>query len=50
MTPDYPVEFWIFAAIAGTAVGIGKAGFGGGIGTAAAPLMALTIPVSSFSL
>ena len=47
MIPDYPVEFWIFAAIAVTAVGIGKAGFGGGIGTLATPLMALTIPVSS---
>lgn len=44
---DYPVEFWIFATIAVTAVGIGKAGFGGGIGTLATPLLALTIPVSS---
>jgi uncharacterized protein len=47
LIPDYPIEFWIFAAIAVTAVGIGKAGFGGGIGTLATPLIALTIPVSS---
>jgi len=45
--PSYPVEFWIFAAVAVIAVGIGKAGFGGGIGTLATPLLALTVPVSA---
>lgn len=45
--PNYPVEFWILAAIAVTAVGIGKTGFGGGLGALATPLMALSIPVAS---
>jgi uncharacterized membrane protein YfcA len=47
MMPDYPVEFWILAAIAVLAVGIGKTGFGGGVGSLATPLMSLVIPVAS---
>jgi uncharacterized protein len=45
--PSYPVEFWILAAVAVIAVGIGKAGFGGGVGSLATPLLALTVPVST---
>ena len=44
--PDYPSYFWITAAAAVILVGIAKAGFGGGIGVIATPLMALTIPVA----
>lgn len=44
--PDYPSFFWITAVIALILVGIAKAGFGGGIGVIATPLMALTIPVA----
>lgn len=45
MLPDYPVAFWVCAVSAVTFVGIAKAGFGGGVGIVATPLMALTIPV-----
>ncbi len=45
MLPDYPSAFWISAVSAVTLVGIAKAGFGGGVGIVATPLMALTIPV-----
>ena len=44
--PDYPMAFWFLAAFAVVFVGIAKAGFGGGIGVVATPLMALTIPVA----
>ena len=44
--PDYPTAFWFLAAVAVTFVGIAKAGFGGGIGIIATPLMALAIPVT----
>lgn len=44
--PDYPSYFWITAVLAVILVGIAKAGFGGGIGVIATPLMALTIPVA----
>ncbi len=44
--PDYPTYFWITAALAVILVGIAKAGFGGGVGVIATPLMALTIPVT----
>lgn len=43
--PDYPTAFWISAVFAVVLVGISKAGFGGGAGVIATPLMALTIPV-----
>ena len=46
MMPEYPAAFWYLAAIAVVFVGIAKAGFGGGIGILATPLMALTIPVA----
>ena len=46
MIPGYPIEFWFLAAFAVVFVGIAKAGFGGGIGVIATPLMALTIPVA----
>lgn len=44
--PDYPMFFWGLAGIAVVFVGIAKAGFGGGIGIIATPLMALAIPVA----
>ncbi len=45
MLPDYPTAFWVTAVIAIVMVGIAKAGFGGGVGILATPLMALTISV-----
>jgi uncharacterized membrane protein YfcA len=44
--PDYPVSFWIAAVSAVILVGIAKAGFGGGVGVMATPLLALVIPVT----
>jgi uncharacterized protein len=44
--PDYPLAFWFCAVAAVVLVGIAKAGFGGGVGVVATPLMALTIPVT----
>lgn len=44
--PDYPTLFWITAILAIVSVGIAKAGFGGGVGAIATPLMALTISVT----
>ncbi|MCX6044911.1 MAG: sulfite exporter TauE/SafE family protein [Chloroflexi bacterium] len=44
--PTHPTAFWITAALAVIILGMDKAGFGGGIGFVATPLMALTIPVS----
>ncbi len=44
--PDYPTAFWITAGLAIVLVGIAKAGFGGGVGMVATPLMALTISVT----
>ncbi|MFN2163855.1 MAG: sulfite exporter TauE/SafE family protein [Candidatus Promineifilaceae bacterium] len=46
MLPDYPTTFWIAAFTAVLIVGIAKAGFGGGIGFVATPLIALTISVA----
>lgn len=46
LIPDYPTAFWVTATIAIVFVGIAKAGFGGGVGILATPLMALTIPVT----
>lgn len=46
MLPDYPTIFWFLAAFAVVFVGIAKAGFGGGVGILATPLMALVIPVA----
>jgi uncharacterized protein len=44
--PDYPAAFWLTAVLAVILVGIAKAGFGGGVGVIATPLLALTIPVA----
>ena len=46
MFPNYPTEFWVLATLSVVFVGIAKAGFGGGVGVVATPLMALTIPVA----
>lgn len=46
MLPDYTPLFWIAAVTAVLIVGIAKAGFGGGIGFVATPLIALTISVA----
>ena len=46
MLPDYPPYFWLAAITAVLIVGIAKAGFGGGIGFVATPLIALTISVA----
>ena len=46
MILDYPTAFWIAAVTAVLIVGIAKAGFGGGIGFVATPLIALTISVA----
>jgi uncharacterized membrane protein YfcA len=43
--PDYPTAFWLVAPLALIILGVDKAGFGGGVGVVAAPLIALTIPV-----
>ncbi len=42
---DYPATFWVLATVSVVFVGIAKAGFGGGVGVVATPLIALTIPV-----
>jgi uncharacterized membrane protein YfcA len=46
MLPDYPPAFWLCAVLAMIIFGISKAGFGGGIGVIATPLVSLTIPVT----
>ena len=45
LLPQHPPLFWLTAILAVTFVGIAKAGFGGGAGIVATPLLALTIPV-----
>jgi uncharacterized protein len=44
--PDYPTLFWVTAIFAMLLIGISKAGFGGGVGAIATPVMALTISVA----
>jgi uncharacterized protein len=44
--PDYPTAFWFTAVFAILFIGISKAGFGGGVGAVATPLLALTISVA----
>jgi uncharacterized membrane protein YfcA len=46
MLPSYPTAFWVAAVLAVLILGIAKAGFGGGIGFVATPLLALFIPVA----
>lgn len=43
--PPYPLSFWLITTLAIVILGVDKAGFGGGVGVVAAPLIALTIPV-----
>jgi uncharacterized membrane protein YfcA len=45
MIPDYPLNFWIFAVIAITLLGISKAGFGAGAALLGIPLLSMAIPV-----
>ncbi|UCH26115.1 MAG: sulfite exporter TauE/SafE family protein [Trueperaceae bacterium] len=42
---DYSTTFWLVAVLAVLLSGVTKAGFGGGAGVIATPLLALTIPV-----
>jgi uncharacterized membrane protein YfcA len=44
--PEYSAAFWVTAVFAITLIGVSKAGFGGGVGAIATPLLALTIPVA----
>ncbi len=44
--PDYPVAFWVTAAFVMILTGMGKSGFGSGLGALGTPLLALTIPVA----
>jgi len=46
MLPEYSMAFWFCAVSAVTLVGIAKAGFGGGVGVVATPILALTLPVT----
>ncbi len=46
MLPDYPQYFWALAIMAVLILGVAKAGFGGGIGFIATPLIALAISVA----
>ena len=44
--PEYPTLFWVTAVFAMLLIGISKAGFGGGVGAIATPVLALTISVA----
>ncbi|MCB9421728.1 MAG: sulfite exporter TauE/SafE family protein [Ardenticatenaceae bacterium] len=44
--PAYSTLFWVTAVLAVILIGVSKAGFGGGTGLVATPLLALTIPVA----
>ena len=46
MLPTYPAAFWVCAVGAVLLMGVAKAGFGGGIGILATPLLALTVSVA----
>ena len=46
MLPEYPIQVWLCAVVAVVIMGVAKAGFGGGIGLIATPLLALVLPVS----
>lgn len=45
--PDFSAVVWITAVISIILIGISKAGFGGGVGVIATPLLALTMPVAA---
>lgn len=47
MLPEYTPAFWVCAVVAVVFSGIAKAGFGGGVGMVATPLLALTVPVTT---
>ena len=47
MLPEYVPAFWACAVVAVVFAGIAKAGFGGGVGMVATPLLALTVPVTT---
>ncbi len=44
--PHYTAAFWLAAVIAVLLMGVAKAGFAGGVGTLATPLVSLTIGVA----
>ncbi|MBX3015169.1 MAG: sulfite exporter TauE/SafE family protein [Caldilineaceae bacterium] len=44
--PDYSPAFWVVAALVMILTGMGKSGFGSGLGALSTPLLALTIPVT----
>ncbi len=46
MLPEYPVAVWACAICAVLLMGVAKAGFGGGIGVIATPLLSLSLPVA----
>ncbi len=46
MLPAYSADVWVCAVCAVLLMGVAKAGFGGGIGIIATPLLALSLPVS----
>ena len=46
MLPAYSAEVWACAMCAVLLMGVAKAGFGGGIGIIATPLLALAMPVA----
>ena len=46
MLPTYPPAFWVCAVGAVLLMGVAKAGFGGGIGILATPLLALMVSVA----
>ncbi len=46
LLPEYPAIFWPCAIVAVVLVGIAKAGFGGGVGIVATPLIALSVSVA----
>ena len=46
MLPEYPVAFWVCAVGAVLLMGVAKAGFGGGVGILAVPLLALTVSLA----
>lgn len=43
--PDFPLQFWLAAVVTAVLIGISKAGFGGGPGVIATPLLSLVMPV-----
>jgi len=44
--PEYPAAFWVCAVGAVLLIGVAKAGFGGGVGILAMPLLALMVSVA----